>query len=387
MSTKDWLEKYYYKVLGVSKDAKPDEIKKAFRKLARENHPDQHPGDSGAEKRFKEVSEANSVLSDPKKRKEYDEQRSLFGGGGFRFPRGGQPGGFTTTGGPSVEDLFRNATGDSNISDLFGNLFGATATRRTAPQRGPRRGQDIEGEATIDFGQSVEGTTVSMQTVSDAPCSSCHGTGAKSGSVPRVCPRCEGSGMVTGTAGGVFGISEVCPDCRGRGLIVDDPCPICHGSGREMSTNTMQVRIPAGVTDGQKIRIKGRGGAGENGGAAGDLYVNVHVRPHRIFGRKGDNLTLTVPVLFTEAALGAEIEVPTLQGQRIRLRIPEGTPNGRTFRVRGKGVHKKDGTYGDLLVTVDVQVPATLDERAKDVLREYRTAAAGADPRTGLFGA
>ncbi|WP_040158346.1 molecular chaperone DnaJ [Nigerium massiliense] len=389
MSSKDWLEKDYYKILGVSKDAKPEEIKKAFRKLARENHPDQHPGDAEAEKRFKEISEANSVLSDAKKRAEYDEQRSVFGGaGGFRFPRGGQPGGFGGgQGGPSVEDLFRNATGDSNIGDLFGNLFGQSATRRPgAGQRGPRRGQDIEGEVTIDFEQSVDGTTVSMQTVSDAPCSSCHGTGARAGTVPRVCPTCQGSGMVTGTSGGVFGINDVCPDCRGRGLIVDDPCPDCHGSGRQMSTKTMQVRIPAGVTDGQKIRIKGKGGAGENGGATGDLYVVVHVRPHRLFGRKGDNLTLTAPVLFTEAALGADIEVPTLQGQRVKLRLPEGTPNGRTFRVRGKGVSKKDGSRGDLLVTVEVQVPTTLTPEARGSLEEFRDAAAPADPRAGLFG-
>lgn len=387
MSTKDAMEKDYYKVLGVSKDAKPEEIKKAFRKLARDNHPDQHPGDAQAEKRFKEISEANSVLSDPAKRKEYDEQRSLFGAaGGFRFPRGGQPGGFPAGGGASMEDLFRNATGDSNIGDLFGNLFGPAASRRTATHRGPRRGQDIEGEATIDFDQSVEGTTVSMQTVSDAACSACHGTGARSGSMPRVCPACEGSGMVTGTAGGVFGITEVCTECRGRGLIVDDPCPICNGSGREMSTKSMQVRIPAGVTDGQKIRIKGKGGAGENGGAAGDLYVNVHVRPHRIFGRKGDNLTLTVPVLFTEAALGAEIEVPTLRGQRVRLRLPEGTPNGRTFRVRGKGVAKKDGSYGDLLATVEVQVPTSLPPEAREALERFRSIADGANPRARLSG-
>lgn len=191
--------------------------------------------------------------------------------------------------------------------------------------------------------------------------------------------------MVTGTAGGVFGITEVCTECRGRGLIVDDPCPICHGSGREMSTKSMQVRIPAGVTDGQKIRIKGKGGAGENGGPAGDLYVNVHVRPHRIFGRKGDNLTLTVPVLFTEAALGAEIEVPTLRGQRVRLRLPEGTPNGRTFRVRGKGVARKDGSYGDLLATVEVQVPTALTPAAREALEQFRSVADGANPRAGLF--
>ena len=387
MSTKDWLEKDYYKVLGVSKDAKPDEIKKAFRKLARENHPDQHPGDTTREKRFKEASEANSVLSDPAKRKEYDEQRSLFGGGGFRFPPGGgRPGGFGAgAAGPSMEDLFRNATGDSNISDLFGGLFGGTAARRPSGTRNPRRGQDIEGEATIDFGQAVEGTTVGMQTVSDAPCSACRGTGAKSGTVPRVCPACEGSGMKSSPAAGGFSFAEPCGDCRGRGLIVDDPCPVCHGSGRGTSTKSMQVRIPAGVTDGQRIRIKGKGGSGENGGAPGDLYVLVHVRPHKVFGRKGDHLSVEVPVTFAEASLGAEIEVPTLQGQRVRLRIPAGTPNGRTFRVRGRGVAKANGERGDLLVTVEVAVPAALNDAARRALEEYARAVGQADVRKSLF--
>ena len=385
MSTKDWLEKDYYKILGVSKDAKPEEIKKAFRKIARDNHPDAHPDDAKAEARFKEASEANSVLSDPTKRKEYDEQRALLGGG-FRFPRGGQPGGFTGGAGPSMEDLFRNATGGStDIGDLLGGLFGQPMGARRAPQRGPRRGQDVEGEATIDFVQAVEGTTVSLQTVSDAPCSICHGTGAKAGSMPRMCPTCQGSGMASGAAGGVFGLNETCPTCRGRGLIVDDPCPVCNGTGRETSAKAMQVRIPAGVTDGQRIRIKGRGGAGENGGPAGDLYVLVHVRPHRLFGRSGDNLTLTVPVLFTEAALGAEVEAPTLQGGKVRLRLPAGTPNGRTFRVRGKGVAKRDGTHGDLLVSVEVQVPQHLTPEARAALESFRDAAGAADPRARLF--
>ena len=380
MSTKDWLEKDYYKVLGVSKDAKPEEIKRAFRKLARENHPDQNPGNKDAERRFKEISEANSVLSDVKKRKEYDEQRSLFGGG-FRFPGGGagRPGGA----GPSMEDLFRNATGDSNISDLFGNLFGGTTSRRTTT-RSPRRGTDIEGEVTIDFTDAVDGVTVAMQTVSDAPCAACHGTGARSGTVPRVCPACSGSGMKSSPASGGFSFAEPCPDCRGRGLVVDDPCPVCNGSGRGRSTNTMQVRIPAGVTDGQRIRIKGKGGAGENGGAPGDLYVLVNVRPHPLFGRKGDNLTLTVPVTFVEAALGAEIDVPTLGGPRVRLRVPAGTPNGRTFRVRGKGVSKPNGTRGDLLVTVEVEVPATLPRRAEEALKAYAEAVGPSNPRVGL---
>lgn len=386
MSTKDWIEKDYYKVLGVSKDAKPEEIKKAFRKIARENHPDQHPGDAKAEARFKEASEANSVLSDPKKRKEYDEQRSLFGGGGFRFPSGaGRPG--SAPGGASMEDLFRNATsGDNNISDLFGNLFGGTTTRRTpGAGRQPRRGTDIEGEVTIDFADAVAGTTVSMQTVSDAACAACRGTGARSGTVPKVCPTCQGAGMKASQSAGGFSIAEPCPDCRGRGLVVDDPCPDCGGSGRARSTNTMQVRVPAGVNDGQRIRIKGKGAAGENGGPAGDLFVLVHVRSHPVFGRKGDNLTIDTPVTFTEAALGADIEVPTLGGPRVRLRVPVGTPNGRTFRVRGKGVRKANGEHGDLLVTVNVEVPGTLNEDAVEALKHFEDAVGATNPRERLF--
>jgi molecular chaperone DnaJ len=219
VSTKDWIEKDYYKVLGVAKDAKPEEIKKAYRKLARDNHPDQNPGNPAAEQRFKEVSEANDVLSSAHKRKEYDEARRLFGGGGFRFPRsGGQPGG-----GSSVDDLFRQASsGDGNFSDLFGGLFnGATnRTRSSSTARGPRRGSDVEGEVTVDFVQAIEGVTVGMQMVSDAACGECHGTGAKAGTVPKVCPTCEGSGMQTSTSGGVFAVTEPCRDCRGRGMVV-----------------------------------------------------------------------------------------------------------------------------------------------------------------------
>ncbi|MGO4957268.1 molecular chaperone DnaJ [Luteococcus sp. Sow4_B9] len=386
MSMKDWADKDYYKTLGVSKDAKPEEIKKAFRKLARENHPDQHPGDAAAEKRFKEVSEANSVLSDPKKRKEYDEARSLFGGGGFRFPRGGgQPG--ATQGGVNVEDLFRNAQAGGGFGDLFGDLFtqASGAGPRRSSARGARRGADVEGEVTISFNDAVDGTTVGVQMVSDAACAACRGTGAKAGTVPEVCLTCQGSGVQTSTSGGVFGVSETCHDCKGRGLVVKDPCEVCNGSGRAKSQRTMQVRIPAGVTDGQRIRIKGKGSPGENGGPAGDLYVLVHVRPHKVFGRKDDHVTVTVPVSFDEAALGGEIEVPTLKGGRVKLRIPAGTPNGRTFRVRGKGVHRKDGTTGDQLVTVEVQVPATLDDATRSALEAFRAAQGAADPRAELF--
>ena len=389
MSTKDWLEKDYYKILGVSKSATRVEIKKAFRKIAREHHPDANPGDKKAEARFKEASEANAVLSDAEKRKEYDEARSLFGGG-FKFNRGGQPSGGGNAG---FEDLFRNAAGGGgnagSFSDIFGGLFngGGPTTQRRATQRGPRRGADIEGEATISFEQSVEGATISLRTISDEPCPSCRGTGAKAGTLPRVCPGCEGSGMQTTQAGGVFQMSEPCVECLGRGLIVDDPCPTCEGSGRGKSSKTMQVRIPAGVQDGQRIRLKGKGAAGENGGASGDLYVLVHVSPHKLFGRSGSNLTLDVPVTFTEASLGAEIEIPTLQGRKVKLRIPAATPNGRTMRVRGKGARKSDGSMGDLLVTIKVEVPDDLSPEAKAALEEYAEKAHQANPREALFGA
>ena len=377
MSTKDWLEKDYYKILGVSKDAKPEDIKKAFRKLARANHPDQHPGDKAAETRFKEVSEANSVLSDVTKRKEYDDARSMFGGG-FRFPSGGQPG----RPGQNVnfEDLFRNA-GDGGLGDLFGGLFGnQQPTRR--PGRGPRRGTDVEGEVTIPFADAAAGITVGVQMVSEAACEACRGTGAKAGTVPKVCPTCQGSGMQASQSGG-FAVSEPCRECRGRGLVIETPCPVCAGTGRGQSTKTMQVRIPAGVVDGSKIRVKGKGGAGENSGAAGDLYVLVHVTPHPIFGRSGDALTVTVPITYTEAALGAEIDVPTLSGGPVRLRVPAGTPNGRTLRVKGRGVGKV-GDAGDMLVTLDVQVPAQLSDEAKAALAEYQRLAAEPNPRAHL---
>ena len=379
MSTKDYLEKDYYKILGVPSGASADEIKKAFRKLARQYHPDQNKENPDAERRFKEISEAHDILADPAKRKEYDEARSLFGSG-FKFPGKGQ-------GGPSMEDLFSNL-GGAGVGDLFGglgDLFGGQSRRSS--YRGPKRGTDVEGEATIGFADALNGATVSLRTTSDAACSACRGTGARAGTMPSVCQTCQGSGMRMSKSGGVFAVSEPCPDCRGRGVIVSDPCPGCHGTGRAASTRTMQVRIPSGVTDGQRVRLKGMGGAGENQGAPGDLYVLVHVRPHPVFGRQGRNLTITVPVTFAEAALGADVDVPTLDGARVRVKIPAGTPNGRTLRVRGRGAASGKGEAGDLLVTVAVEVPKALSEEAKATLRQFEAQAGGGDPRAALFGA
>ncbi|HZO63503.1 MAG TPA: molecular chaperone DnaJ [Kribbellaceae bacterium] len=384
MSTKDWIEKDFYKVLGVSKTAEQDEIKKAYRKLARKYHPDSNSGDAKAETRFKEISEAYDVLGDVKKRKEYDEARRLFGGGGFRMPGGsGQGSGF----GFDVGDLFNRggASGSGGLGDILGGMFSG-GTRTTSTTQRPRRGQDIESEATIEFAEAVNGVTVGLRMTSDEPCKTCHGTGAKYGTVPKVCLKCEGTGMQTSVQGGVFAMTEPCTECKGRGLVVDQPCETCHGSGRGTSSKTMQVRIPAGVQDGQRIRLKGKGAAGERGGPAGDLYVTVHVKPHKIFGRQGEHLTLTVPVTFTEAALGAEIKVPTLDGMPVTVRIPAGTANGAKLRVRGKGSVRRDGTRGDMLLAIEVQVPHELSEEQRAKLQEYSTASAQPDPRAELFG-
>ena len=239
---------------------------------------------------------------------------------------------------------------------------------------------------TLSFTEAVDGVTVPLRLTSEAPCTACRGTGAKAGTAPRICPTCQGSGQTSRNAGG-FAFAEPCRDCRGRGLVVDDPCPVCRGSGRAPSTRTIQARIPAGVKDGQRIRLKGKGAPGERSGPAGDLFIVVHVSAHELFGRRDDNLTLTLPVTFPEAALGAEVKVPTLAGQPVTLRIPPGTSSGRTFRVRGKGVARRDGTRGDLLVTVEVAVPARLDGKAREALEAFKAATAGDDPRPGLLDA
>jgi len=379
MSQKDWLEKDYYAVLGLKKDATDDQIKKAFRKLARQYHPDQNKAPE-AEQKFKEITEANDVLADPKTRQEYDQARTLYGsGGGFHFPGGGGRGQGTAN--VNFEDLFSQsgAGGMGGFSDILGGLFGGGSART---QRGPRRGGDVESEVTLDFREACTGLMLPLTLSSDTACPACRGTGAKPGTSPRTCPSCQGTGM-TARSSGAFGLSEPCAACHGRGTIVDDPCPTCHGTGQGRSSRNLNIRIPAGVTDGQRIRIKGKGTPGANGGAAGDLYVVVHVTPDPLFSRSGENLAITVPVTYAEAALGAEIGVPTLDGGQVRLKIPAGTRSGRTFRAKGKGLTLKTGPT-DLLVTVQVHVPERLSQAAKDALRAYEALAGEADPRANL---
>lgn len=377
----DWLEKDFYKILDVPKTATASEIKKKYRTLARELHPDKNPGNTAAEERFKAVSEAYDVLSDDAKRKEYDEARELFASGAFS---GGGFGGGGNRGGQAqyninIEDLFGNDAG--SFGDFLGGVFNRGKGQRA---RQPRRGQDLESELTLSFDDALDGVTVPLRLSTDAACSTCHGTGARAGTVPKVCPTCEGAGQTARNAGG-FAFAEPCPTCRGRGLIVEDPCPVCHGSGRGQSTRTVQARIPAGVKDGARIRLAGKGAPGERGGPNGDLFVIVHVTAHPVFTRKGDNIALTVPVTFAEAALGSEISVPLPRGGSVKLRIPEGTANGRTFRVRGKGMRRKDGTNGDVLATVEVLVPEKLSTDAREALESFVKHVDGADPRAELF--
>ncbi|MBF6437506.1 molecular chaperone DnaJ [Nocardia cyriacigeorgica] len=387
MSQREWIEKDFYKELGVSSGASQDEIKKAYRKLARDLHPDANPGDTKAEERFKTVSEAHAVLSDPVKRKEYDETRRLFAGGGY--PRGGfTPGG--AGGGFSQEfnlgDIFgAGATGaDGGLGDLFGGLFNRGGTRSASR---PRRGSDVETETTLGFREAAQGATVPLRMTSPSPCTTCHGSGAKPGTSPRVCPHCNGTGVISRNQG-AFGFSEPCDDCRGTGSIIDNPCVDCHGSGIQNRTRTITVRIPPGVADGQRIRLAGQGEAGLRGAPSGDLYVTVHVSQDRVFGRSGDDLTLVLPVSYSELVLGTTVSVPTLEG-RVGVKVPPGTADGRILRVRGRGVPKRGGGAGDLLVTVKVAVPQKLDDNATEALRALQEAekASGFDPRAGWAGA
>jgi len=383
VSTKDFIEKDYYAALGVAKDANATEIKRAYRTLARELHPDKNPNNAEAESKFKEVSEAYDVLSDTTRRGEYDEARRLFGSGGFR--PGGFGGGRTsgTSGGQTydINDLFGGAGGGAGgaggLGDLFGGLFGSGAGGGTQTRARPARGRDVETEATLSFDEAVRGVTVPLRMQSPGACRNCAGTGAKPGTAPRTCPTCNGVGVTTRNQGS-FAFSEPCRDCRGSGTIVEDPCPECRGTGITSQSRTITVRIPPGVKDGQRIRIAGKGSPGQRGAPAGDLFVVVHVRGHDLFSRSGNNLTITVPISYAEAAMGTTVRVPTLDGA-VTLKVPAGTASGQTFRIKGRGV-PSSRKPGDLLATVEVAVPKELTEEARAALQAFADAQAE-DPR------
>jgi molecular chaperone DnaJ len=372
---REWFEKDYYGVLGVAADASDKEITKAYRKLARELHPDRNPGDARAEERFKEVAAAYDVLGDATKRAEYDEVRRLgpvgagFGGGAGPFAGGAGPG----------ASGFNFDAGD--LGDLLGGLFGRGGGRRAT---GPVRGDDLEAELHLSFDDAANGVTTTVHLTSDAPCQTCHGSGARPGTAPKPCARCGGRGVLDDNQG-LFSFSQPCDVCGGRGRVVETPCPSCAGRGIERRPRQVKVRIPAGVRDGQTIRLKGRGGPGRNGGPAGDLFVRVRVADHPLFGRRGDDLTVTVPITFPEAALGADVAVPTLDGSTVTVRIPPGTPSGKTLRVRGRGVGTANKT-GDLLVTVEVAVPRRLSSAQRKAV-ESLAALIDESPRAHLGGA
>jgi molecular chaperone DnaJ len=355
---REWFEKDYYKVLGVADNASAKDIGKAYRKLAKQYHPDANPG---SEERFKEISAAYDVLGDESKRKEYDEVRRLGAAGnpfGGMSGTDGRSGGFTSN--FHVDDL----------GDLLGNIFGRGARGGRGAGRGAgssaaQRGQDLETTLHLSFLDAVNGLTATVNVTSEVACHTCGGSGAAPGTAPVVCEVCGGRGVINDNQG-LFSFSQPCQACSGTGLRVETPCPTCLGVGVEFAARQVKVRIPAGVDDGQRIRVKGRGGAGRGGGQPGNLYVVVKVDGHRLFGRRGKDLTLTVPVSFPEAVLGTTITVPTLD-KSVTLKIPAGSKSGRTFRVRGRGVPVSSGA-GDLLVTIEVAVPADLNDAEREAV-------------------
>jgi molecular chaperone DnaJ len=385
---REWFEKDYYKVLGVAENAAQKDIAKAYRKLAKQFHPDANPG---SEEQFKEISAAFDVLGDEAKRKEYDEVRRM-GAAGNPFATGaGRPGGAGGFGGGNfrVDDL----------GDLLGNIFGrngrgagrsggSPGSGRTGGGTGvgaASRGADLETSLHLSFLDAVHGLTTTVNVTSEVACHTCHGNGAAPGTAPTVCPVCGGRGVIQDNQG-LFSFSQPCQTCAGSGFKIEHPCPTCFGSGVEYAARQVKVRIPPGVEDGQRIRVKGRGGAGRAGGPAGNLFVVVHVDAHPVFGRRGRDLTVTAPVTFPEAALGTTITVPTLD-KAVTLKVPAGTRSGRTFRVRGRGVGAPaGGTAGDLLVTVDVAVPNRMSPEEKEAVDALAGVMDGENLRAAAWG-
>jgi molecular chaperone DnaJ len=349
-----------YETLGVAKNASADEIKKAYRKLARQYHPDKNQGDKDAEERFKEVQNAYDLLSDPEKREQYDR----FGSANGRGPGGGFN--WSTTEGVDFGDL----------SDLFGGIFGGGRFGGGARPTPAQRGNDVEVQVNLSFEDALSGVETKIPVTLEVACHTCHGSGAKPGTAPTVCPQCGGRGVVAESQG-FFALSQPCPRCRGNGTIVEEPCPTCRGAGRERRTKRYTVKIPAGVKDGTRIRLKGKGEAGWNGGPAGDLYVVTRVEPSKTFHRRGDDLLVDVHVPFADAALGTTASVPTPVGGHVSVKIPSGSQDGKLLRVRGKGAPNPKGSgRGDLIARVKIDVPKKLSKREKELLEQLKEARA-----------
>jgi molecular chaperone DnaJ len=352
-------QKSLYETLGVAKNASPDEIKKAYRSLARKHHPDANPGDNDAEERFKEIQQAYDVLSEPDKRKAYDRY-------------GAQNGRPAPSPGPNVD------FGDVNfgdLGDLFGGIFGGLGGRGAGgrPQRQPLRGNDVEAQVHLSFEDSLQGVEAKVPVELMTACSQCGGTGAQPGTAPVICPECNGRGVKVESQG-LFALSQPCPRCRGNGTVIEQPCPKCHGSGRERRIKTYTVKIKAGVKDGTRIRLKGKGEPGENGGPAGDLIVVTRVTPSKTYERRGDDLIVVVPVPFSTAALGGSVEVPTPEGA-VSLKIPAGSEDGKLLRIKGRGAPKLNGSgKGDVLARVHIEVPnpKRMSKKERELLEELK---------------
>jgi molecular chaperone DnaJ len=359
-----------YETLGVPKNASADEIKKAYRKLARQYHPDANPGDAAAEERFKDVQNAYDLLSDAEQRKQYDAFGTVNGRPGAGSPGGG----------------FNWSTEGFDLGDLFGGLFGrgGGGTRtRTRPQ--PReRGTDVEATVSLSFEDSLRGIETRIPVDVDTACRECGGSGARPGTAPKICPECNGRG-VKAESQGLFALSQPCERCRGNGTVIEDPCPKCAATGRERRTKRYTVKVPAGVKDGTRIRLKGKGEPSTSGGEPGDLYVVTRVAPSPKFERRGNDLVIEVPVSYAEAALGATVEVPTPYGDRLSLKIAPGSEDGKLLRMRGHGAPRlNNGGKGDLLARVRIAVPKKLTKREREALEELRKTE-NRDPREELF--
>ena len=349
----------YYEVLGVSKTASADEIKKAYRKLAKQNHPDLNPNDKAAEARFKEANEAYEVLSNPEKRQKYDQFGHAgvdpnfgaggFGGGGFGFD-------------------------DIDLGDIFGSFFGGGFGGSSRARSAAQRGESLRASLTLSFEEAAFGCEKEISIGRTEACPSCHGSGAESGTTPETCLNCHGTGAVKTTHRtplGMMSSTSTCPNCNGTGKIVKDPCKACRGTGKTRTTRKIKVKVPAGIDEGQTISLRGEGNAGSNGGPAGDLLINITIRPHPVLTRDGTSVLCEVPITYAQAVLGAEIEVPTLDG-KVKYTVPEGTQTGTVFRLRGKGIPVLNAkTRGDQFVRVNIEVPKNLTQKQKDLLKNF----------------